>query len=88
MDVARFGSDKTALCVRQGWRVESRGLPATLDSRLRGNDEGGGNDNAAPRRLGVDVARFGSDKTALCVRQGWRVESLRSFERVDTMRTG
>ena len=40
-----------------------------------------------PRRLGVDVARFGSDKTALCVRQGWRVESLRSFERVDTMRT-
>ncbi len=40
-----------------------------------------------PRRLGVDVARFGSDKTALCVRRGWRVESLRSFERIDTMRT-
>ena len=48
-------------------------------------------DNALPpsasRRLGVDVARFGSDKTALCVRQGWLVESLRSFERIDTMRT-
>ena len=44
-------------------------------------------DNDTPRRLGVDVARFGSDKTALCVRQGWRVESLRSFERIDTMRT-
>ena len=43
--------------------------------------------DAEPRRLGVDVARFGSDKTALCVRQGWRVESLRSFERIDTMRT-
>ena len=42
---------------------------------------------SAPRRLGVDVARFGSDKTALCVRQGWLVESLRSFERIDTMRT-
>ena len=40
-----------------------------------------------PRRLGVDVARFGSDKTALCVRRGYRVESLRSFERIDTMRT-
>ena len=38
-------------------------------------------------RLGVDVARFGSDKTALCVRRGWVVESLRSFSRVDTMRT-
>ena len=38
-------------------------------------------------RLGVDVARFGSDKTALCVRRGWRVESLRSFSRIDTMRT-
>ncbi len=38
-------------------------------------------------RLGVDVARFGSDKTALCVRRGWRVESLRSFSHVDTMRT-
>ena len=38
-------------------------------------------------RLGVDVARFGSDKTALCVRRGWRVESLRSFTRIDTMRT-
>ncbi len=42
--------------------------------------------NAQPR-LGVDVARFGSDKTALCVRRGWRVEYLRSFTRVDTMRT-
>ena len=38
-------------------------------------------------RLGVDVARFGSDKTALCVRRGWRVEYLRSFTRIDTMRT-
>ncbi len=38
-------------------------------------------------RLGVDVARFGSDKTALCLRRGWLVESLRSFSRVDTMRT-
>ncbi len=45
------------------------------------------NDPNAPRRLGVDVARFGSDKTALCVRRGWTVESLRSFSRIDTMRT-
>ncbi len=41
----------------------------------------------SPYRLGVDVARFGSDKTALCLRRGWRVEALRSFSRIDTMRT-
>ena len=44
-------------------------------------------DPSAPLRLGVDVARFGSDKTALCVRRGWSVEYLRSFSRIDTMRT-
>ena len=64
-------------CLERG----ERDLPATLDSRFHGNDEG------APYRLGVDVARFGSDKTALCVRRGWSVEYLRSFERIDTMRT-
>ena len=44
-------------------------------------------DPSTPLRLGVDVARFGSDKTALCVRRGWTVEYLRSFSRIDTMRT-
>ena len=44
-------------------------------------------DPSSPLRLGVDVARFGSDKTALCVRRGWTVEYLRSFSRIDTMRT-
>ena len=34
----------------------------------------------------MDVARFGFDKSAVCVRQGGRVLSVRSFERVDTMR--
>ncbi|MYA49797.1 MAG: hypothetical protein F4Y25_03500 [Chloroflexi bacterium] len=39
-----------------------------------------------PVYIGVDVARFGFDKSALCVRQGQRVLSVRSFERMDTMR--
>ena len=43
--------------------------------------------DADPLCMGVDVARFGYDKTALCVRRGWRVEGLRTFERADTMRT-
>ena len=39
-----------------------------------------------PVYIGVDVARFGFDKSAICVRQGQRVLSVRSFERMDTMR--
>ena len=39
-----------------------------------------------PVYIGVDVARFGFDKSAVCVRQGQRVLSVRSFERMDTMR--
>ena len=39
-----------------------------------------------PVYIGVDVARFGFDKSALCVRQGERVLAVRSYERMDTMR--
>ena len=39
-----------------------------------------------PVYIGVDVARFGFDKSAICVRQGERVLSVRSFDRMDTMR--
>ena len=39
-----------------------------------------------PVYLGVDVGRFGADKSAICVRQGQRVHSLTSFSRMDTMR--
>ena len=60
--------------------------PLSLEGRGRHAVAGEGDPNA-PLRLGVDVARFGSDKTALCVRRGWSVEYLRSFSRIDTMRT-
>ena len=43
-------------------------------------------DAKLPVYVGVDVARFGFDKSAICVRQGQRVLDLRSFERMDTMR--
>ncbi len=39
-----------------------------------------------PVYIGVDVARFGFDKSALCVRQGERVLAAWSYERMDTMR--
>ena len=53
-------------------------------SSMRGGE--GGLDPNAPVYMGVDVARFGFDKSALCVRQGERVLSMRSFDRMDTMR--
>ncbi|MEE8045543.1 MAG: DEAD/DEAH box helicase family protein, partial [Dehalococcoidia bacterium] len=38
-------------------------------------------------QVGVDVARFGSDRTAICVRRGGQIVSLESFHREDTMST-
>ena len=37
--------------------------------------------------LGVDVARFGSDRTVICVRQGDRVIDIASYVKKDTMET-
>ena len=39
-----------------------------------------------PWRMGVDVARYGSDKSVICLRRGHRVERLIAFEKIDTMR--
>ena len=33
----------------------------------------------APIKIGVDVARFGTDRTVLCVRQGNRVKDLDQY---------
>ncbi|MCH8910924.1 MAG: hypothetical protein IH867_09305 [Chloroflexi bacterium] len=46
-----------------------------------------GNEDGAQVEIGVDVARFGSDKTAICVRRGDQVISLETFSRQDTMNT-
>ncbi|MDE2838363.1 MAG: hypothetical protein OXL97_12800 [Chloroflexota bacterium] len=43
-------------------------------------------DPRLPVYVGVDVGRFGFDKSAICVRQGERVLDLRSFTKMDTMR--
>lgn len=39
----------------------------------------------APVVIGVDVARFGNDKSAICVRQGKHVISVKSYNKLDTM---
>ena len=43
-------------------------------------------DARQPVYVGVDVARFGDDKSVLCARRGQRVVALKSFGRIDTMR--
>jgi hypothetical protein len=44
-------------------------------------------DTGRPRTVGVDVARFGVDKTVLAVRNGPVVTELREYTREDTMAT-
>ena len=43
-------------------------------------------DAREPLYIGVDVARFGDDKSVLCARRGQRVVAIKSFGRIDTMR--
>jgi hypothetical protein len=38
-----------------------------------------------PKKLGVDPARYGADRTSLCFRQGRKVHWIRSFEKKSTM---
>jgi hypothetical protein len=38
-----------------------------------------------PRHLGVDPARFGDDRTSLCLRQGRKAHWIRSKSKLDTM---
>jgi hypothetical protein len=42
---------------------------------------------SGPRILGVDVARFGSDRTCLLLRQGCVVEQIQVYAKQDTMQT-
>jgi len=44
-------------------------------------------EHGEPVELGVDVARFGSDKTVIGVRHGWKVIALHDYSQQDTMET-
>lgn len=57
-------------------------LELTEPCLTRERREGGG-----LRKLGVDVARYGSDRTVLVVRHGSIVDQIRVFARQDTMET-
>ena len=53
---------------------------------LTGNDFSPEEVRNLPWRMGVDVARYGADKSIICLRRGHRVERLIAFEKMDTMR--
>ena len=44
-------------------------------------------DLTAPIHIGVDVARFGTDRTVICIRQGNHVLALNQHQKLNTMRT-
>ena len=43
------------------------------------------NDAFGDKKLGVDPARFGTDRTSICYRQGRKVHWIRSYSKKDTM---
>lgn len=53
----------------------------------RGSDVFGDRPNDAPLVLGVDVARFGDDRTVLVCRQGREVHWYEVYTKLDTMQT-
>lgn len=57
------------------------------NDRWRAWDEAGRPEVSGHRRLGVDVARSGSDKTVMAVLDGWIVVEMRHTAREDTMQT-
>ena len=58
--------------------MTSEGAAASLSMTTLSSNE--------PVYMGVDVARFGFDKSVLCARQGQRVLAEHSLGRIDTMR--
>ncbi len=65
-------------------------LEDTLISRTRVSEsverwKASAPESGEPWVMGVDVARFGADKTVLCLRRGTRVEEVHEMSGVDTM---
>ena len=52
-----------------------------------GDPQDGDSQDDVPVEIGVDVARFGSDRTVICVRRGDRVIDIASFTKKNTMET-
>lgn len=67
-------------------------IPLTQIEQAIGDQSGSAPDHqvvdlAAPVEIGVDVARFGTDRTVICVRQGSHVIAINQHQKLDTMQT-
>lgn len=62
-------------------------IPLRLIEEAINRHISGAADTSGPVEAGVDVARFGSDRSVICVRQGERVIEMKSFQKQDTMQT-
>ena len=58
-----------------------------IENAVVGKDEAPDLQDGEPVEMGVDVARFGSDRTVICARRGDRVIEMASFTKKDTMET-
>ncbi len=58
-----------------------------IESAVVGKDESPDLHDGEPVEIGVDVARFGSDRTVICARQGDTVIEMASYTKKDTMET-
>ena len=59
----------------------------TIENAVEGKGEVPDLEDGESVELGVDVARFGSDRTVICARKGDRVIDMESFTKKDTMET-
>ena len=62
-------------------------IPLRLIERAAEAEEAAPPVSDEPVEIGVDVARFGADRTVICVRRGDRVIEMAAFVRQDTMET-
>jgi hypothetical protein len=62
-------------------------IPLKEIEQARGSAPFEWTEREAAIELGVDVARFGSDRTAICVRAGPKVLGIETFQNLDTMQT-
>ena len=58
-----------------------------IEEAVVGKDESPDFRDGGPVEIGVDVARFGSDRTVICARRGDRVIDMASYTKKDTMET-
>ena len=59
------------------------GRQATANTPTAANNP----DLTQPIHIGVDVARFGTDRTVICIRQGNHVLALNQYQKLNTMQT-